>query len=127
MNIKDRFIHIRKILNKSQKDFSIELNTNQQSISDIERGIKNISVELMEKFCVTYNVNANWLLNGEGDMFTIKTVQTSALIDQSVSKKYKNKDDQDLIKSLLIENSELKSQLLSFYQKMNNDASFAVK
>ncbi len=63
-----RFKIFRESLNKKQGDFANELNTNQQSISDIERGIKNISLEIIENLCLLYNLNANWLITSKGEM-----------------------------------------------------------
>lgn len=68
-DVNNRFKEIRKILNKSQKEISQELDVSQSVISDIERGILNLSYDITTKLIKLYNINLNWLFIGEGSMF----------------------------------------------------------
>lgn len=63
-----RFKFFRESLDKKQGEFANELNVNQQSISDIERGIKNISLEIIEILLVKFKLDSNWLITGQGRM-----------------------------------------------------------
>ena len=65
----ERFKRIRKKLGKNQIEFARNLGTNQQGISDIERGIKNLSPEIIEYLGNNYNINLNWLIAGKEKMF----------------------------------------------------------
>jgi len=73
MSVNQRFKKIRKSLGYlNQGKFGMLLGTNQVGISDIETGKKKISVEIMENLFNKYNVNLNYLITGNGNMF-IKT------------------------------------------------------
>lgn len=69
MIIKNRFKELRKALNLSQDDFAAKLGMTRGAITNIEvKGIepKPLFIDLV---CNTYNVNKDWLLTGEGEMF----------------------------------------------------------
>lgn len=68
MSIRERFKKIRKIEGKTQAEFAVSLNTNQQSIADIENGRKALQVDIMENLHNKYNYNLNWLVCGSGKM-----------------------------------------------------------
>lgn len=41
----------------------------KQKISHIEKGLYEVSIEMISDFCQTYQVNANYILTGKGNMF----------------------------------------------------------
>ncbi len=72
--MKDRIKQIRLGLNKSQGDFAREINVVQQQLSKYERGENKPSADFLTKLVEKMNVNINWLLTGEGEMFNfVKT------------------------------------------------------
>jgi transcriptional regulator with XRE-family HTH domain len=68
MSIKERFKAIRKDLSLNQEAFGFNLGTNQVGITDIERGRKNLSIEIMEILHKKFFVNLNWLICGTGSI-----------------------------------------------------------
>lgn len=69
MNFSERFKQLRKKLNLSQEEIAKELNTGQKTISNWETGRNEPSLEALRTFCSNYNINSNWLLTGQGEMF----------------------------------------------------------
>lgn|GEM_PF-2930363 len=63
---------IRKALNKTQKEFAEALDTVQGVISDIENGRKQLSRALITSIVEKFNIDATWLITGEGEMFREK-------------------------------------------------------
>ena len=64
-----RIIQIRKSLNLSQGEFAKKLGIRQSSLSDIERGVNNVTDRTIIIICSQFSVNENWLRNGVGEMF----------------------------------------------------------
>ena len=68
-SIGDRIKYIRKSLNLNQDIVSKELQITNQTLSRYENGIRSPDSIFLQKFGKLFNVNANWLLYGIGDMF----------------------------------------------------------
>ena len=60
---------VRKRLNLLQKDFASTLNISNASLSEMEAGNAKPRFELLYNITKRYNVNLNYLLHGEGDIF----------------------------------------------------------
>ena len=67
MNIRMR--ELRKSLKLTQQEFGNKIGLSKASIGNIENGIINLTDRNVSLICSTYNVNENWLRNGEGEMF----------------------------------------------------------
>lgn len=68
MDKNSRFLDIRKELRFNQQDFAKELDTSQNQISRFEKD-KDIPFKILETLIFKYNVNINWLIKGDGEMF----------------------------------------------------------
>lgn len=70
MNINKRIKEIRECLsNNSNKEFSEKLNVSSQAISNYVRDGYNIGREVIENILKAFpQLDANWLLMGEGNM-----------------------------------------------------------
>ena len=65
-----RLLEIKKKLNiRSQQDFADYLSISRSVISNIERGKREPSKEILMKLASQCNINGHWLLTGEGSMF----------------------------------------------------------
>lgn len=81
LTVSDRIRLVRKTLNLSQPEFGRRVGVSRDVINNIERN-DGRAVEpkaiFIEHLCHVYNVNSDWLLNGDGKMFlhndTIQTV-----------------------------------------------------
>ncbi len=60
---------IRKFLHLNQEIVSQKMQITKQTLSRYENGIRFPDSFFLEKFGRLFNVNANWLLYGTGDMF----------------------------------------------------------
>lgn len=66
----ERIKKIRKEIKLTQIEFAEICGVTQRYISEIESGKqKTISAEVFYKITKKFNINPDWLLTGEGDMF----------------------------------------------------------
>lgn len=73
MSIAKRLIELRKHFKPNGASaFSRELKIAQTTYSSYENGTNNVPLQLIEKLITAYNVNANWLIAGIGEMFITK-------------------------------------------------------
>ena len=69
MSINKRINLLRKQLGMIQQDFANKIGVQRVTISWMEKEGNTITKQNIKIICDTFNVNENWLLNGEGDMF----------------------------------------------------------
>ncbi len=69
MRIADRIKQIREAKKLSQKQFADTMETALTRISEYERDKVKPSSEILTKLAEIHNVNINWLLTGNGNMF----------------------------------------------------------
>ena len=67
--INKRIKQIRTILNVSQREFSRQIFISQSSYGEIETGVRNVNERIIQLICSQFNVNKDWLKNGNGEMF----------------------------------------------------------
>jgi transcriptional regulator with XRE-family HTH domain len=68
MDKNSRFLDIRKKLRLNQSELAFELDSSQNQISRFEKD-KDFSFKILEILLVKYNININWLICGDGEMF----------------------------------------------------------
>ena len=68
--IKERIKAVRKALGMSQRDFCKGIFLSQSFYGHIETGKRNPNERVYELICNKYGVNKDWLLTGQGDMFS---------------------------------------------------------
>jgi transcriptional regulator with XRE-family HTH domain len=68
--IKERVKEIRTKLNISQWDFSKKIFISQTLLGDIELGNRTITERTIQLISTEFNINKDWILTGQGDMFT---------------------------------------------------------
>ena len=61
---------IRKNTGLTQQEFAKELDVALSTVASVENGTREISKSVMKVLIEKYKVSANWLLTGEGEMFT---------------------------------------------------------
>lgn len=64
-----RLKKIRKSLGLNQTEFSKHLGITQTAYSMIENGNRPLARKYVKIICSLFNVNEDWFLTGEGDMF----------------------------------------------------------
>lgn len=66
----DRVKEVRKALKLTLEEFGVKVGVTKQTISRIENGINNLTDQMIKSICREFNVNYDWLMDGDGDMFT---------------------------------------------------------
>ncbi len=66
--MRDRLKVLRKSLGLSQERFGARLSLSGGYVAELELGRKPINERIQKLICLTFNVNADWLKNGEGEM-----------------------------------------------------------
>lgn len=64
-----RIKELRKILKLTQSEFGSKIGLKPTSLCDIEQNRCNVTERVIIAICSKFNVNENWLRNGEGEMF----------------------------------------------------------
>lgn len=67
--VNERFKLIRKELKKKQSEMAEELGVSRSHISNIEAGRERISLTMIKLLSALYDINEEWLLTGDGDIF----------------------------------------------------------
>lgn len=65
----ERVKEIRKELNLTLEKFGEKLGVGKTAISNIEKGNRNLTEQMAKSICREYNVNYDYLMYGEGEMF----------------------------------------------------------
>ncbi|MCP5054884.1 MAG: helix-turn-helix transcriptional regulator [bacterium] len=64
-----RIRRLRSTLNLSQKQLAAKINAAPSNLSEIEAGKSKPGFNVLMRLISTFDVNANWLLLGRGEMF----------------------------------------------------------
>jgi transcriptional regulator with XRE-family HTH domain len=67
--VRERIRHVRKTLKVSQRSFAKRVYISQTLLADIELGYRNINNRIIHLISTEFNINKNWLLTGNGEMF----------------------------------------------------------
>ncbi|MCI8770014.1 MAG: helix-turn-helix transcriptional regulator [Lachnospiraceae bacterium] len=68
-SIGEQIRYLRKeILNKTQKEFGIQIGLKPNSVSDIESGKNKPTKQTIKSICREFNINEEWLRTGTGEM-----------------------------------------------------------
>lgn len=65
----ERVRSVRKGLDLTLEKFGEKLGVSKGAISAIEIGTRNLTEQMTKSICREYNVNYDYLVNGEGEMF----------------------------------------------------------
>ena len=66
----ERVKEIRKTLNLTLEKFCDKIGVQKSAVSKIERGDVGLTEQMSKSICREFNVNYDYLVNGEGDMFS---------------------------------------------------------
>lgn len=66
----ERILEIRKSLNLTMDKFGEKLGVQKSAISKIEKDKVNLSDQMIRAICREYNVNYDYLMYGEGEIFS---------------------------------------------------------
>lgn len=66
----ERVKAVRKELSLTLEKFGAKLGVGKTAISKIEKGERALTEQMMKSICREFNVSYDWLLSGDGEMFT---------------------------------------------------------
>lgn len=66
----ERTKEVRKTLKMTLEEFGSKVGVTKQTISRIENGVNNLTDQMAKSICREFNVNYDWLMYGEGEMFS---------------------------------------------------------
>ena len=104
MDIHERLRYLREQLNLTTRAFGASINMSGGAITNMEKGVRNITERTVRDICREYNVNPEWLANGAEPMFEDVTSQLD--IDEDVkqlARQYSllSADDRELVKKII--------------------------
>jgi transcriptional regulator with XRE-family HTH domain len=81
--VKDRVIAIRKALGLTQRAISKGIYVSQSYYANIEQGSRPLNDRVVALLCSQYGVSIDYLLNGNGDMFSgnLADIQLNELLE----------------------------------------------
>ncbi len=118
----DRVKKVRKSLNLTLERFGEKLGVKKSAISQIENGRNSLTDQMCKAICREFNVNYNWLISGEGDMFNQKDETISDSIDRIMAGE--NEFHKNLFKTLAtLDEKELLSleKIIDKYLAISNE------
>ena len=116
----ERVKEIRKTLNLTLEKFGEKLGVGKTAISNIEKGNRNLTDQMAKAICREYNVNYDYLIYEEGEMFS-DLPQT--VLDELCAQYSLNDFDKAIIElyvnTPLELRQEVKKKIKEFIQKVN--------
>lgn len=121
VSVENRIKQVRKSLNLNQVEFGLKLGISVGVISNIElhRNKSDISKNpICNLICSIFNVNPDWLLTGEGEMFIDSSNNTSL---SSLQQEYNlSNDAMKIIHNFIQMNPDEQSSLIRSFKKLIN-------
>ena len=68
-NLSERLKQIRKAKDLTQQELGELLDVSKQAVANVESGHNKPSIEFISKLIENLNINSNWFLIGQGEMF----------------------------------------------------------
>ena len=65
----ERVKEVRKALGLTLDKFGEKVGVKKQTVSRIENGVNNVTDQMVLSICREFNLNYDFLMNGEGEMF----------------------------------------------------------
>lgn len=120
MRTGERVKEIRKTLNLTLEKFGEKLGVGKTAISKIEKDERNLTDQMAKSICREYNVNYDYLIYEEGEMFS-DLPQT--ILDELCAQYSLNDFDKAIIElyvnTPLELRQEVKKKMKEFIQKVN--------
>lgn len=108
--MKERLKEVRKKLNKTQEQFASICGKTRTAYAKYEAGVVIPDDSFIKLLSAKFNVNEQWLLTGEGEMFTETKV---SLLDKLAEKYNLDKYDMSIIRHYMELDSEDRKKFVS--------------
>ncbi|MED3799348.1 helix-turn-helix transcriptional regulator [Lysinibacillus capsici] len=110
-----RFGEIRQALELNQAEFGKGIGLTTSGISNIEKGLRNVTDKHVLLLKTAFNVNEAWLRTGKGEMFLLP--ETFSL-DEYAQKSQLSELELDIIKSYMDLNKDVRQAILNSAQQL---------
>lgn len=101
MIINERVQMLRKTMEMTMETFGLRLGVSRSAISNIESGNRGVTDQMFTSIIREFNVNPDWLRNGDGEMFLEPS--RNELISSYIDKILKTDNEQNELAVKLIE------------------------
>lgn len=104
MDIHERLKYLREQLNLTTRAFGAAINMSGGSITNMEKGTRNITERTIRDICREYNVNYDWLAHGREPIFEDMTSELDIDDDvKQLAQQYSllSNADRELIKRMI--------------------------
>ena len=78
----NRILQLRDLLSLSQTEFARKIGISQGALSQLESGRTNLSIETLKNLSDSLHINCNWMVSGQGQMFSEHSQYASLGPDQ---------------------------------------------
>lgn len=109
MNIHERLKYLREQLGLTTRAFGASINMSGGAITNMEKGLRNITDRTIRDICREYSINPDWLINGAEPMH--EDILANLDIDNEVKELARqygmlSEKDRELVKSMINSLSE---------------------
>lgn len=112
--ISGRISVILQTTGQTQTDFANSISTSRTSVANWLKGVSEPSCNYLRNIVIIFNVDAHWLLTGQGNMYSSYKAEppdlnresrdrTTMIVNEPISTYIRDKNSQDLIKMLRAE------------------------
>ena len=112
MNTGERIKKLRKTLDLTQQKFGERLGIKGNTVAQYELGRSNPVDSVFSLICREFNVNEEWLRNGEGEMFKPKSYD---ILDQLADKYNLSTTDRAVIDKFLSMDPKARKEMLDYF------------
>ena len=120
--MKERIKYIRKEVGLTQVEFGEKIGVKGNTVTGYEKGLRNPTDAVILSICREFNVNENWLRNGEGPMYKERDGSFTEMLSDI------DDSDDDFIKNIIkiyktrrIKNKKYSNNLLVFANILSID------
>ncbi|MFA5646507.1 MAG: helix-turn-helix transcriptional regulator [Candidatus Ratteibacteria bacterium] len=127
MKTGDRLKEIRRKLKLSQIAFSDSIGVTQPAISLMEKNASAPSAEVLNNIRKTYNIDLNWLLSGQGEMFLTKIEEKSTIETRLIQSRDELQNQINQLKKSIAELETAYSQEKEYSRQLNQELAQCMK
>ena len=114
-DINVRFGEIRQALELNQAEFGKGIGLTTSGISNIEKGLRNVTDKHVLLLKTAFNVNEIWLRTGKGEMFLLPEIFS---LDEYAQKNQLTELELDILKSYMDLNKDVRQAILKTAQQL---------
>ncbi|MDD2649819.1 MAG: helix-turn-helix transcriptional regulator [Candidatus Cloacimonetes bacterium] len=96
----DRLRQVRKRLKLTQSELSDKISVSQGTYNRYENNVIEPNMQFLHIFCHDYNVNLNWLITGQGEIFLDNNQDYNSVLNNQESSNKQIKELQKQVNSL---------------------------